>query len=82
MDKGSGSGIFPDPDPGDPKRPDSDPDPQHWREGWRGGEQGRDGKRGMAREGWRGRVGEGGMAREEMSFQAQTASITVNRLYH
>ena len=22
MDKGSGSGIFPDPDPGDPKRPD------------------------------------------------------------
>ena len=26
--KGSGSGIFPDPDPGDPKRPD--PDPQHW----------------------------------------------------
>ena len=25
--KGSGSGIFPDPDPGDPKRPD--PDPQH-----------------------------------------------------
>ena len=27
MDKGSGSGIFPDPDPGDPKRPD--PDPQH-----------------------------------------------------
>ena len=25
MDKGSGSGIFPDPDPGDPKRPD----PQH-----------------------------------------------------
>ena len=23
MDKGSGSGIFPDPDPGDPKRPDS-----------------------------------------------------------
>ena len=27
--KGSGSGIFPDPDPGDPKRPD--PDPQHCR---------------------------------------------------
>ena len=27
MDKGSGSGIFPDSDPGDPKRPD--PDPQH-----------------------------------------------------
>ena len=29
MDKGSGSGIFPDPDPvsGDPKRPD--PDPQY-----------------------------------------------------
>ena len=27
MDKGSGSGIFQDPDPGDPKRPD--PDPQH-----------------------------------------------------
>ena len=26
MDKGSGSGIFPDPDPGDQKRPD----PQHW----------------------------------------------------
>ena len=25
--KGSGSGIFPDPDSGDPKRPD--PDPQH-----------------------------------------------------
>ena len=22
MDKGSGSGIFPDPDPGDPKKPD------------------------------------------------------------
>ena len=22
MDEGSGSGIFPDPDPGDPKRPD------------------------------------------------------------
>ena len=22
VDKGSGSGIFPDPDPGDPKRPD------------------------------------------------------------
>ena len=29
MDKGSGSGIFP--DPGDPKRPD--PDPQHWSQG-------------------------------------------------
>ena len=31
MNKGSGSGIFPDtdPDPGDPKRPDPDPDPQH-----------------------------------------------------
>ena len=28
MDKGSGSSIFPDPDLGDPKRPD--PDPQHW----------------------------------------------------
>ena len=30
VDKQSGSGsvIFPDPDPGDPKRPDSDP--QHW----------------------------------------------------
>ena len=30
VDKGSGSGIFSDrdPDPGDPKRPD--PDPQHW----------------------------------------------------
>ena len=30
MDKGSGSGfcVFPDPDPGNPKRPD--PDPQHW----------------------------------------------------
>ena len=30
VDKGSGSGpgIFWDPDPGDPKRPD--PDPQHW----------------------------------------------------
>ena len=27
MDKESGSGIFPDPDPGDPNRPD--PDPQH-----------------------------------------------------
>ena len=23
VDKGSGSGIFPDPDPGDPKRPDT-----------------------------------------------------------
>ena len=30
MDKGFGSGIFLDPDPGDPKRPDADPDPQHW----------------------------------------------------
>ena len=30
VDKGSRFGIFPDPDPGDPKRPDSDPDPQHW----------------------------------------------------
>ena len=29
MDKGSGSDIFPDPDLGDPKRPD--PDPQHCR---------------------------------------------------
>ena len=29
VDKGSGSGIFPDTDPGDPKRPDPDPDPQH-----------------------------------------------------
>ena len=28
VDKGSGSGIFPDLDPGDSKRPDSDP--QHW----------------------------------------------------
>ena len=28
MDKESGSGIFPDPDLGDPKIPD--PDPQHW----------------------------------------------------
>ena len=28
VDKGSGSGIFPDLDPVDPKRPD--PDPQHW----------------------------------------------------
>ena len=28
VDKGSQSGIFPDPDPGDPKRPDpTDPDP-------------------------------------------------------
>ena len=26
---GSGSGIFTDPDPGDPKRQDPDPDPQH-----------------------------------------------------
>ena len=25
LDKGSGSGIFPGPDPGDPKRPDPDP---------------------------------------------------------
>ena len=41
MDKGSGSGIFPEPDPGDPKRPDPnpgdpkrpDPDPQHWGRG-------------------------------------------------
>ena len=30
MDKGSG--IFPDPDPGDPKRAD----PQHWLQGVRG----------------------------------------------
>ena len=32
MDKGpgSGSGIFPDLDPGDPKRPDPDQDLQHW----------------------------------------------------
>ena len=28
VDKGSGSGIFP--DPGDPKRPGPDPVPQHW----------------------------------------------------
>ena len=37
VDKGSGSGIFPDQDqdPGDPKRPD--PDPQHCSENYPGG---------------------------------------------
>ena len=34
MDKGCGSGIFPDPDPGDSKR--QDPDPQHWFKGFQG----------------------------------------------
>ena len=35
MDKGSGSGFFPDQDTDDPKRPDQEPDPQQGLKGKR-----------------------------------------------